>query len=86
VKEALNNLVKHSGATTARLKMTVAPQEFSLEIADNGRGLPEGAENKGRSGLRNMRKRMEEIGGIFSIAPGSEGGIVIRLTAPFGAP
>jgi len=59
------------------------PARFILEIADDGKGLPADAENKGRNGLRNMRKRMEEVGGDFSIGPAAEGGTLIRLTAPF---
>ena len=81
-KEAVNNVVKHSGATSAWLRLRLDPDRFTLEIEDNGRGLPEGAADKGRNGLRNMRKRLEDIGGEFSIAPGAEGGTRVRLTAP----
>jgi signal transduction histidine kinase len=81
-KEAVNNVVKHSDATSAWLRLRLDPGEFTLEIEDNGRGLPEGAENKGRNGLRNMRKRLEEIGGRFAIVPGHEGGTRVSLTAP----
>jgi signal transduction histidine kinase len=81
-KEAVNNVVKHSGATSGWLRLRLDPGEFTLEIEDNGHGLPEGAENKGRNGLRNMRKRLEEIGGRFAIVPGPEGGTRVSLTAP----
>jgi hypothetical protein len=33
-----------------------------------------------RNGLRNMKKRMEDIRGEFSIAPGANGGTIVRLT------
>jgi signal transduction histidine kinase/ligand-binding sensor domain-containing protein len=81
-KEAVNNVVKHSGATSARLRLRLEPTRFTLEIEDNGRGLAEGSDKKGRNGLRNMRKRLEEIGGSFSVGPGQEGGTLISLTAP----
>jgi signal transduction histidine kinase len=81
-KEAVNNIVKHSGATSAWLRLRLEPDRFSLEIEDNGRGIPEGADKKGRNGLRNMRKRLEELGGIFTVSPGQEGGTLITLTAP----
>ena len=58
--------------------------KFTLEIEDNGRG-PQGAREKAaeaRNGLRNMRKRMEDIGGEFFIGPGEQGGTVVRLTVP----
>lgn len=84
-KEAVNNVVKHSRASAAWLRLQLEPGRFVLEIEDNGAGLPAGAENKGRNGLRNMRKRMEDIGGQFECSPGVEGGTRIRLIAPLGS-
>ena len=59
-------------ATSAWLRLRLEPDRFTIEIEDNGRGLPAGADKKGRNGLRNMRKRLEEIGGrcAWSTAPG----------------
>jgi signal transduction histidine kinase/ligand-binding sensor domain-containing protein len=81
-KEAVNNVVKHARATSTWLRLQPEPTRFVLEIEDNGRGLAEADEKKGRNGLRNMRKRMEDIGGQFEIGPGSEGGTRVRLVAP----
>ena len=81
-KEAVNNVVKHSHATAAWLRLQLHPDRFVLEIEDNGSGLPAGAENKGRNGLKNMRRRMEDVGGQFEATPGAEGGTRIRLIAP----
>jgi len=81
-KEAVNNVVKHSQATSARVKLVLQPNAFTFEIEDNGRGLPDPQGKSGRNGLKNMRKRMEDIGGSFSIGPGSEGGTLVRLAAP----
>ena len=81
-KEAVNNVVKHSGATSAWVRLRLEPDRFTLEVEDNGRGLPPGADKKGRNGLRNMRKRLEELGGAFRLAPGQEGGTVVALTVP----
>jgi signal transduction histidine kinase len=78
-KETINNIVKHSGATSAWLRLHLAPQGFVLEIEDDGKGLSADAENKGRSGLKNMRKRMEDIGGEFEIGARQGGGTVVRL-------
>lgn len=84
-KESVNNVVKHSHATAAWLRLRLEADRFTLEIEDNGTGLPTGADQKGRNGLRNMRKRLEEIGGAFGIAPGQEGGTRVSLTAPLAA-
>jgi signal transduction histidine kinase len=83
-KEAVNNVVKHSHATSAWLRLRLEPERFTLEIEDNGRGVAAGDEKKGRSGLRNMRNRLEEIGGVFTITAGQAGGTCVSLTAPLG--
>jgi len=81
-KEAINNVVKHAKASTARLRLNLHPDRFVLEIEDDGRGVPQGAEATGRNGLRNMRRRLEDTGGTFSIAPAAEHGAIVRLTVP----
>jgi signal transduction histidine kinase len=83
-KEAVNNIVKHARATEARVRLDLSGQQFTFEIADNGVG-PSGqstAGERGRSGLKNMRKRLEDVGGTFSFEPGPNGGSIVRLSAP----
>ena len=87
-KEAVTNIVKHSGATEAALRLRLEADGFTLEIQDNGRG-PAGLKEKAaesRNGMRNMRKRMEDIGGRFSIEPGQNGGTVVSLAVPMARP
>ena len=83
-KEALTNVVRHAQATETRLRLRLAPTAFTLEIEDNGRGVAGLNEprTQTRNGLRNMRGRMEDLGGSFSIGPATDGGAVVRLTAP----
>ena len=81
-KESVNNVVKHAQASAAKVRVRLAGGRFTIEIEDNGRGLPPGAEKKGRNGLRNMRKRMEDVGGEFAVTPAPEQGTLVRLTAP----
>ena len=83
-KEAVNNIVKHAHATEARIRLRLPSDNFSLEIEDDGCGIT-GADTRAaqtRYGLRNMRKRMEDIHGEFSISDGPQGGTIVRLTAP----
>jgi ligand-binding sensor domain-containing protein/signal transduction histidine kinase len=84
-KEAVNNLVKHSGADSAWLRLHLESGSFVLEIEDNGRGVPANAAEKGRSGLKNMRKRLDDVGGRFELEPRPQGGTVVRLRAPIEA-
>jgi ligand-binding sensor domain-containing protein/signal transduction histidine kinase len=81
-KEAVNNVVKHARATEAWIRLQLQNRSFTIEIQDNGRGIASPDEKTSRNGLRNMRKRMEDIGGSFSIGPGPEGGTLVRLTVP----
>lgn len=85
-KEAVTNIVKHSKASAARIRLHLETDRFVLDIEDNGKGMADmdPARAKTRNGLSNMRKRLEEVGGSFSIGPGAEGGTLVRLSAPLG--
>ena len=81
-KEAVNNVVKHARASEVWIRLRLQPDSFTLEIEDNGRGVGEVETAQSQNGLRNMRKRMEDIGGKFEIGPGTKGGTLVRLTVP----
>lgn len=83
-KEAINNVVKHARATEVHVRVRIASDRFTLEVEDNGCGLPPTAvESSGtRNGLRNMRKRMEDVGGEFRLESVPTGGTRVGLTAP----
>ena len=83
-KEAVNNVVKHAQASEVWIRLRLQPDHFTLEIEDDGRGPGNLDTNAAQSqnGLRNMRKRMEDIHGEFSISPGTKGGTLVRLTIP----
>jgi ligand-binding sensor domain-containing protein/signal transduction histidine kinase len=83
-KEAVHNVVKHAQATEARIRLCLESKKFILEIEDNGRGTGNQAAPQNRNGLRNMKKRMEDIHGEFFISGGANGGTVVRLTVPIG--
>ena len=40
-KEAINNIVKHSGATETRVEMEISARYLTLEISDDGKGMSE---------------------------------------------
>jgi signal transduction histidine kinase/ligand-binding sensor domain-containing protein len=83
-KEAVNNVVRHAKATEARIRLHLDGSSFTLAVEDNGRGIA-GMDEKAaqsRNGLKNMRKRMTDIHGAFSIQPAPQQGTVVLLTAP----
>jgi signal transduction histidine kinase len=64
--EALANVLRHSGATQARVLLEARADRIFLDIADNGRGLPQG--RREGMGLGNMRSRAAEFpDGQFSV-------------------
>jgi ligand-binding sensor domain-containing protein/signal transduction histidine kinase len=81
-KEAVNNVVKHAQASEAWIRLRLQPHDFILEIEDNGKGVSNLDEKQNRNGLHNMKKRMEDIRGEFSISGGANGGTIVRLKIP----
>jgi len=81
-KEAVNNVVKHAQAREAHVKLLLDAQQFTLLITDNGRGVGDLSGKKLRNGLKNMRRRLADVQGQFDIAPGPQGGTVVKLTVP----
>ncbi len=84
VKEALNNIARHAGAGEVRLRITASENTVSIAIEDNGRGFENTPDNASCDGLRNMRQRMEEIGGQFELA--SRAGQGTRISAVYSLP
>jgi signal transduction histidine kinase len=83
-KEAITNIVRHAQATSTWVRLKVEPDRFTVEIQDDGRGPAGAGEERAqsRNGLRNMARRMEDVGGSFVIRPAPERGTLVRLTAP----
>ncbi len=87
-KEVLNNIVKHAKATEVWLRLRVGPQEFTLIIEDNGRGLAAssgdttvGADRLASgSGLGNLEKRLATVGGRCDIHSAAGQGTRVELT------
>ncbi len=83
-KEAVTNIVRHSKASEAHFRLQITPLSFIIEIEDNGCGIPSLNEvvAKSRHGLSNMRHRIEDLGGTFSIRSKTSGGTIVCFTMP----
>jgi len=88
VQEALTNIHKHSGSTTAEVLLRNDQEDVVLEVKDHGRGMPEEllecSGNRGSVagvGLAGMRERVCEIGGDFRLQSGAQG-TNIRVSIP----
>ena len=67
VKETLNNIARHSQASEVQFRVTATENQLLVTVEDNGRGFNGAPANAGGDGMRNMRQRMEEIGGQFHL-------------------
>ena len=83
VQEAINNAIKHSGATHIDIRLNFQPGQLILVVADNGKGFDKEAvasDPERGSGMRNMHNRAKMIGAEFSIDGNS--GTQIQITLP----
>jgi PAS domain S-box-containing protein len=83
VQEALTNVVRHAEARTVRVRLESSPELVTLEIADDGRGIPPGMiGDPGSLGLVGMRERAAALGADFQIFAGPTGGTTVRVALP----
>lgn len=79
-QEALTNVVRHSGSTSALLAVEFAGSAVRLRISDDGRG---GARDiREGYGMRGMRERVALLGGRMTVNDGDSGGLVVRVELP----
>ncbi|MGE5359286.1 MAG: PAS domain S-box protein [Bacteroidales bacterium] len=84
-QEALQNVVKHSGASSALVELTTDGGELRLAICDDGGGFDgAAAERRDSLGLANMRERVRMIAGRLTIDTAPGRGTRIEVQAPFG--
>jgi signal transduction histidine kinase/sugar lactone lactonase YvrE len=80
-KEALHNIIKHAKAQNVTIEIALTECRLALTIRDDGAGMDPAAAPGGH-GLRNMRRRAEEIGGQLKIESRPGAGTVIYLEVP----
>ena len=83
-KEALHNLIRHSGATEAFIRLSVEVVDSNktrliITVQDNGRGFDAGAVG---NGLRSMHQRAVSLGGTLRIETPGEGGTRLIFRGP----
>lgn len=88
VQEALNNIVKHSGATSGSVSVTRDGGELRVRITDDGRGFLTAettnavAERRGGFGLFGMAERVRMTGGRFDVQAAPGRGTAITIAVP----
>ena len=81
VQEGLTNILRHSAARLARVRIDVAHGDVTIEVEDDGpyRATPEPGSG---TGLLGMRERAQAVGGVVEAGPRPEGGWLVRARLP----
>ncbi|MBX3606742.1 MAG: histidine kinase [Piscinibacter sp.] len=86
LREAVSNIIKHSGASHCKVRCAIADGQFGINIQDNGKGIPmelDGKLDRGH-GMSSMKHRAKQMQGQCLVESGPGYGTVIRLTLPLG--
>lgn len=84
LREAVSNIIKHSGASHCKVRCTINDHQFGLTVQDNGKGIPmelDGKLDRGH-GMSSMKHRAKQMQGQCLVESGPGYGTVIRLTLP----
>jgi signal transduction histidine kinase len=81
VQEALTNVIRHAGATSATVGVTYADDELTLRVEDDGTGHAGDGGGTG-SGIAGMRDRALAQGGDLEAGPRPEGGFRVFARLP----
>ncbi|RKQ92737.1 histidine kinase [Solirubrobacter pauli] len=80
LQESLTNVVRHSHATSVRVRVAYGDRELTVEVVDDGVGRPAAP----GGGIGGMRERVAIVGGDFSAGPSGRGWTV-RASLPLSA-
>jgi signal transduction histidine kinase len=80
VKEALHNVVKHSGAYRVNVSLNLSGNLLSVIIDDNGTGFEVDKITGTGNGLPGMQRRIEALGGSYSITSNKGKGTLIQFS------
>lgn len=79
LREALSNVVRHSGASSVRVQVKVTPVVLEMHVIDNGCGIPPGVTQRG---LNHLRERAEQAGGHCEVRSSARTGTTVTWTVP----
>jgi two-component system sensor histidine kinase UhpB len=81
VQEQVSNILKHSKATEAEIKLAVAKNELVVTITDNGVGFDPKKRMKG-IGLMNITSRAEVHNGRMEVSSSPGNGCTLKISIP----
>ena len=81
-KEALNNAIRHSGASQVSIEIGVVASQLKIAVADNGRGFVPAQCPAGSDGVANMKERMRKLEGRCEIESQPGKGTTVQFWFP----
>jgi len=86
VQEALTNVIKHAGSSSAKVTISYRPDSVTVEVTDQGAGSPAtpllATRTGSGHGIIGMRERVAVFGGEFTAGPAPDGGFRVRACFP----
>jgi signal transduction histidine kinase len=82
VQEAVTNVARHSGQSSATIRVAYGNDDLTVQVDDNGRGATPGTISGGGSGIAGMRERTAALGGLLDAGPRPGGGFRVRAQLP----
>jgi signal transduction histidine kinase len=84
VQEALTNIMKHAGPAQAEVAIGCVAGAVTIEVTDDGAGMPAAGALADGQGLVGMRERVAIFGGELLAGPQPGGGFAVRVRLPLG--
>ena len=81
-QEALHNTVKHARAANVKVKLEESPEEFKLEVSDDGVGFDAQDDFPGHLGLKSMRERASRLDGTLEVVSDPGQGVHVLARVP----
>jgi signal transduction histidine kinase len=82
IKESFNNIAKHAWCNNVFVTINHTSTFVRLEIKDDGRGFETGTTRQFGNGLNNMKNRIEQVGGVYTIESGKGRGTKTGIEIP----
>jgi signal transduction histidine kinase len=87
LQEALSNVLRHAGARTVDVGISISAEGVLLQVSDDGQGLPTGVmpetlELQGHMGLAGMRERITALGGTVRLRQQAGAGALLEVVVP----